>query len=146
MLAGPHEFDHKGKTYTVSLITQNVKLAFEKGLFARAKRAALELRDLLSPEDYLAHVKALNDDYISGQYAFESERGLAAVSTISGMVLLTSLLFGCPEDEVVPILTERKDEVIGLIQMIFKESFPGTDKEGSNAATAAPDPEKAKNG
>src|SRR5581483_7298486 len=123
-LATPHEFAHKGKTYSVSLITQNVKAAFEKRLFGRAREAASAMRDLMSTEDYRQHLKALNDDYIAGQNAFESERGIKAVQTINGMVSLCSLLFDIDEQEMLKIIVERKEEVTSLVNLIFKESFP----------------------
>ena len=123
-LGTPHEFTHKGKTYQVSLITQNIKAAFEKRLFARAKEAALTMRDLMTTEDYRQHLKFLNDDYIAGQYAFESDRGIKAVQTINGMVSLCSLLFNVDEQEMLKIIVERKEEVTSLVNLIFKESFP----------------------
>jgi|ERR1019366_1168180 hypothetical protein len=128
-LGTPHEFQHKGKTYHVSLITQAVKAGFEKRLFAKSKEAASTMRELMDKPDYLAHLKSLNDDYIAGEYAFESQRGLSAVKTVQGFVVLMSLLMGIDETEVLAIITERGDELQLLVRMIFLESFPGMEEE-----------------
>ena len=129
-LATPHEFIHKGKTYKVSLITQEIKAAFERRLFAKAKEAARELKSLMTSEEYQAHLRKLNDEYITGDYAFVSERGLAHIKTVPGMVMLCSLLFDCEEMELIRLVNERQDDVMALIQLVIKGPFP-TPEDGS---------------
>ncbi len=120
----PHEFVHRNKTYSVQLITQAVKAGYEKKFFARAKEAAAAMRELMDKADYSKHLKELNDDYISGAYAFESPKGLAALQTVSGMLILCSLLFGCDETELLQLVNERREEVTSLIELLIRESFP----------------------
>src|SRR5581483_777209 len=122
-VGGGLTFAHKDKTYTVSLITQKVKAAFEKAQFGRAREAALALKDLMDRGEYLAHLKQLNDDYISGAYGLDSERGLNFAQTTNGSILLCSLLFGVSEDEMAQLLLEAKDEITQLMSLVIKQSF-----------------------
>ena len=135
-LGGTHEFIHKGKVYRVSLITQAIKAAYEDRLFAKAKEAALAMRQLMPREDYQAHLRQLNDDYIKGEYAFESARGLEVMQKVPGTVMLCSLLFGIDEMEVLKLVQERQEEVTSLLQLIIKESFP----QGEEGETVEFDP------
>ena len=123
-LGGTHEFRHKDKVYRVSGITQEVKAEFGKRLFARAREAAAEMRELMTPKEYADHLKALSDDYISGEYAFESQRGINAIKTITGMTLLCSLLFSVGEDEMLKVIVEREQDIAALLKVLFVEAFP----------------------
>lgn len=144
LLGGTHVFTHNGADYEVSPITQKVKLDFERRLFGRAKEAALALRECMDKEEYSQHLKKLNDDYIAGEYAFESNRGMEAIKTISGMVLLSSLLFGVDEATMLRLVSERKEEVASLITVVIKESFPGSAKPQDAVLTVEPDGAKKK--
>jgi len=124
-LAKPHVFEHKGRKYKVSLINQDIKLKWEQAMFQRAKDAALGMRDLMTPADYRAHLKQLNDDYISGNYGMDSVMGMKAMQTPQGGLLLVSLLFGVDSTEAICLISERQADVIALLQVIMHESFPG---------------------
>lgn len=122
--AVPHQFFHKEKTYKVSLITQAVKLAYERHLYGKAKEAAAGMRELMNGEEYRQHLKELNDSYIMGEYAFESKRGLEYMQTAPGVLALASLLFDTDEMTLMKLVGERPDDVSSLIQLLVKESFP----------------------
>jgi len=129
-LAAPHEFVHKDKIYKVSLINQAIKLKYEQAMFARAKEAALVMRDLMDASQYRDHLKQLNDDYISGAYGMDSPRGLETLKSTWGGVTLIALLFGIDNHEAVKLLTERKDDVTALLEVVLHESFPAV-QEGA---------------
>lgn len=135
-VGGGFEFKQKDKTYHVSLITQKIKAAFEKAQFNRARDAALALKDLMTRDEYLDHLKALNDDFISGAYGLESERGMTFAQSSNGSIVLSSLLFNISEDEMVKLLLECRDEITQLLSLVIKESF-GTLDENSLSGSAA---------
>lgn len=120
----PHQITHDGKTYTVGLVTQEVKIAFERKLFAQARDAALALKECMTPDEYRQHLKTLNDDYISGKYALESERAVSLLQTPKGCLLLCGLLIGADETELLRLLVRRKDEVTAMLEVVLRESFP----------------------
>lgn len=122
---GPrYEFPYKGEVYRVSLVTQQVKVAYEKRLFARAKAVAREMRDLLTPREYRKHLKQLNDDYIAGEYAFMSLRGMKAMKSVESMTYLVSLLFGISEEKALGLTADATEEVEALLDVVLRESFP----------------------
>lgn len=137
ILGGSHDFTHRGKTYKVGLINQEVKNALEKQLFSQARDAARELRDCMSREEYRDHLANLNKDYIEGEFAFESRRCRKYIRTVPGMLALTAMLWGCPRDEMFLIMKERREEVTALLEVIFKESFVITDEEMAQAKAEA---------
>jgi len=127
-LAKPHVFEHKGRKYKVSLVNQKIKLQYEQAMFARAKEAAIVMKELMSGDDYRAHLKQLNDDYLIGAYGMDSERGLQTLKSTWGGITLIALLFGVDNHEAVQLLTERKDDVTALLQVILHESFPAMEE------------------
>lgn len=132
----PHEFVHKGKTYQVRHVDQEVKAAFEKRLFGKAKEAALLLKECMTADEYREHLKKLNDDYIAGEYALESSRAIAMLGRDHGGLLLISLLLGVPEMEALRLLAERKDDLAGVLALVVRESFPTPEEEGGADAAS----------
>lgn len=123
VLGGTHPFEYRGTTYAVQMVSQDAKLAFARRLFQRARDAARELRPCMDREEYQAHLKALNDAYLAGEYDFESPRGQAALKTTSGMLSLCALLWQVDEHEMMLILKARPAEVSALLAVILRESF-----------------------
>jgi hypothetical protein len=109
----------------VRLIDQAVKAAFARTLLARAREAARELRDLMTAEEWSAHLERLNRDYIAGHYGILSPRGREILASEEGPLILGPLLFGCSEDEFFALLLARKEEVASLLKLVIHESFPG---------------------
>jgi len=119
-----HEFEHNGKVYQVSLITQEIKAKYEKAFFRRNRDCLLDMKEILTPEEYQTQVTKLQDDYMTGKFAFESEQGLDFMKQQAGASLIVQLLFNCTEEEVIKLLLERQEDVTNLITLIAKESFP----------------------
>lgn len=128
MLGGTHPFEHDGKIYNVKAITQDVKVAFEKSLFFKAKDAALALRDLMDREQYAAHLDKMNNDYLSGKYRFDSKRGKSALQG-NGLFVLLAMLFEVDEQTMMRIAKDKAQEVVALFRLITKESFGLTEDE-----------------
>jgi hypothetical protein len=134
ILGGHHNFVHRKKTYRVGMVDQNAKLAYERWLFQRARDVARDLRVCMTAEQYAAHLKELNDAYLEGEYAFESERGRKSLGTFKGMLSICSILWGCDEAEMLLLIKERSEDVSSLLAVVLRESFAMTDEEIARAA------------
>lgn len=143
LLGGKHTFEHNGRRYEVSLITQAVKIKFEQALFARAKAAAREIKDLMDAPGYAAHLKALNDSYISGDYCLESEGGLAFLRSTTGSLTVIGLIFNVDETEALTLLQEREEDVVNLLRLVLCESFPKFKEAAEQAEKEAKEGAKA---
>ena len=146
-----HTIDWNGKTYRLRLIDQVVKSAFEKARLAKAKEALATLKDVLTPEEYNARLDAKIKQYEAGEMEIFSEEGMAFIKTMPGMRLLLSLMIDCEANELMGLLLARKEELIPLISLILRESFPGiemtqqteqavSDGSASESKTRAPVP------
>ena len=125
-----HELTHKGKTYKVRPVTQAVKAEFEKKLWAKARECAKDMRECMTTEEYAAHLKKLNDDYLQGAYSFEGEVGQKTLVSNAGVLSLASLLFGLDEMATMKLLGEAKEDVVALLKVICQESFPDVAQTG----------------
>lgn len=121
----PHQIEHNGKTYTLSLIDQRVQGAFEKRLFEKAKTAEIAFGDCVTPEQLDARLNKLRDSYLAGDFSMISPRGLTFMKSMAGIVFMASLLIGCDEREVMGLMLAKTDELKRLIRLIISESFPG---------------------
>jgi len=129
LIGGHHEFCHKGKTYRVRLIDQEVKDIFEKKMFAHAKECAKNIKDLMTEGEYAEHVHRIREDYMDGKFSLETERGVEFIKNRKGAVLLVSLLFGVTEHEALNLMVERHADVAELLKVVFKESYPVMESE-----------------
>ena len=123
----PHLIEHDGVTYHCRLIDQHVQAAFAKALLARAKTAAGELRELMNATEWLAYLRGLNEEYLRGEFALLSPRGLAVLGGTDGQLLLASLLFEVPALDLLGLFAGRGPEVAELMRTVFRESFPHVD-------------------
>lgn len=131
-----HVLTVNGKTYTLSLITQGVKVAYEKRLFHKARMALSEVRAFVDKDYYENRMDELIHDYKTGGFAIESEYGQTMMKSASGVLLLLSLLMGerkgddivpLPESEVTMVLVSAETELLSMLSAIVSESFPGID-------------------
>lgn len=149
--AGPkHRLTANGKTYPVGLITQAVKVAYEKELYHRARRALADVRAITDKDHYERRLDTLIDRYDAGYYAMESDHGRAVFGTPTGTLLMVSLLLGAtaangditplPETEAMNVLMAAPEEAASLLKLVIKESFPDLPPEPDAAPgdTAGP--------
>lgn len=124
--AGPaYTLTHDGKTYTVRLIDQGVKVAFEKALFERARQAAVSCKDLYSPEAFAARLDQISEAKAVGEYELLSPRGLRLMQTLPGVQLLLSLMLDTDDAIISAIVASQPAEVKSLVKVVLRESFPG---------------------
>jgi hypothetical protein len=137
--APKHTISANGKTYSVGLVTQAVKIAFEKALFQKAREGCKALREDLDPDQYLSLMEKLAKAYEDGDFAMEGSRGKKAIQSPQGAVLILSLLMGCDAQEVLQALLSNESEVLTVFRVVMKESFPGVKfEETPNAPKVQP--------
>ena len=134
-----HSFDFEGKVYEVRYLDKKIKDAFEKNMFKRARDLEAIMYDDgngdVSLEQYQQNLLAINDKFLRGDYAFESENGQAFLVTPAGNLYFTSLMCGCSQEEMIRILTVKGTEVASLLKLVLEESFPQV-KKGKNPKNA----------
>lgn len=136
--APKHTIKANGKVYSVGLVTQEVKVAYEKALYARAREGVREMKTDLDKDDYAEMFQTLADRYEAGEFALEGERGRKALNSPRGSLLLLSILMNVDEMEVIRIVSENEEEVNSVFKAVIKESFPGSRFEEPEAPKAPP--------
>lgn len=126
-----HPFKVRGKDYSIGLITQDIKVAFAKSVYAKAREGVASLRSDMDKDDYLAMLAKLADEYTLGEFAMEGKRGQAFLLKPLGRIVLLSLLLGVNEHEAMRILVDEDAaaEIQVLLRTVMKESFPGIKDE-----------------
>lgn len=132
--APKHTIEANGKTYEVGLITQAVKVGYEKRLYQHAKDAVTALRRDMDSEEYVGMLTKLTDAYEEGQFALEGQRGMKAIQSAKGSLILVSLLTGADEIEVMNAVSAKPQEFATVIDTVIKESFPGAKVERAGPA------------
>jgi hypothetical protein len=130
----PHTIEHAGRTFRVRLIDLSVQTAFSRALLARARDVARELRELMTPDEFSAHLMALNADYVRGGYGLISPRGLEVISKPEGMLLLAGLIFDAGPFDLAGLFKARPEECTALVNLVVRESFPGIDWDAAGRA------------
>lgn len=127
-----------GKKYAIGLVTQNIKIAYEKELFRQARETLASMRPLYDREAYNDRLDALvkkNDD---GHFSLGGEFSKAAMGRPRGAIMLLSLLMGTtvskpngeiditpfPEWELMKLVAAAPDEVDTILKVVIRESFP----------------------
>lgn len=140
--APKHNLICKGVKYPVSLITQAVKVAYERALYEKARTALADIKPIVDKDYYERRMDALVERYESGGFAMESEFGQKALTKPGGSILLLSILLGIPaksattgepiiipmpELDVVNIVSQAPEETALVFKTVVAESFPGVD-------------------
>lgn len=113
-----------GKTYTMGLITQAAKVAFEKALFNKAREAARMMKEDWGDE-YGAKLDELSEKFQEGEFSLEGARGQKSLGKPWGVVMMLSILLGVDQQETMKLMTTHSDELVSLFKLVVKESFPG---------------------
>jgi hypothetical protein len=148
--APKHRIECNGKVDPVGLVTQGVKVAYERALYEKARAALAGVRRDVDKDYYERRMDALVEKYQDGSFAMESEFGRKALQKPGGSILLLSLLMGTtgpdgvtplPELEVITLVSQKPEEVGAVFKTVIAESFPGVDVEKIAAdLEAAPGP------
>lgn len=128
-LNGKYTFKDGDDTYEVSLVTMKIKNEFAKALFIKARDGLILLKDALTKQEYMEHLFALNEEYMAGGFDTDSERGQAAMQSESGVLLMSSLLFGTTEEKMIDLFVRKEVEVMTIMKLVLKESRGLTDEQ-----------------
>lgn len=128
----PHKIAHDGKTYSFYLLDQVRKSALEKRLYQNAREGVYVDRDHLTSEEYCSRLDAVREKYELGEYGFFGARAQAVLQTPKGVVMLLEVVTGESEDELVPLLAARQEEVNVLLKTVLEESFKRPRKAPAN--------------
>lgn len=125
-----------GKVYSIGHITQSVKGEFENWLKGRARAELLAMKPHLSADEWREEWRNYQDGVTTGEYAFYSELGQAALSSPGGVLFLASRLFVCDTDEMESLMLRHGDAVQALMDEIAAESAPRPKRKPEGNAPA----------
>lgn len=125
----PFKLILKNKTYNVGLINQDVKVAYEKDLYAKSIESVSAMRAHLAADDYKGMMQELASRFTRGDFAMEGKEGKELFNTPRGVLLITSLLLGVDGAEAMRVMMEDEAQVLAVIQSVMSESFPGVSFE-----------------
>lgn len=123
--APAHRISHNGQVFEFRLIDQAAKAEWEKRLYERAVAAVPRLAGMKPAGWKENKLVELDDEFLSGGFAFLGERSAKALKTVEGMGLLLSILTGKDLNELTPLLVAKTAEIKALLHLILRESFPG---------------------
>lgn len=121
----PHQIAHDGTTYPFHLLDQKRKNALEKRLYQQAREAVYVDREHMTSEQYVERLDRVREAYEAGEYAFFGARAQKAIQSPKGALLLLEIITDRTEDELLPLLTGRPEEVNLLLRTVLDESFKG---------------------
>ena len=127
----PYTIQHNGKTFEASLLTQKKKDVFAETMKARAVATAVSARKYLADDEYQKHYDAAMDRVNSGAYDFHSEFTEKALKTPGGILLLSCVLFGVGEADMVELFRHHRDEVRATLDAVLRESNAQADPPGA---------------
>lgn len=114
-----------GVRYTFRLIDQKALDEFQKRVYEMWKDAAFLTKEMISEELYLKRLDEASDRYIEGEFSFFSPRGKKYLATVPGILFLLSLISDCDMPQLVGLMTGKGPEMMNLLRLIIRESFPG---------------------
>jgi hypothetical protein len=132
IVVGTHEFKWHDKVYNVKPVDYKVKAEFERKQFARARDAVLLLKTFIPLDEYEKRLDRISDDFVRGEYALESTKGLEFAKSNKGVLMLCAMLFDVDEETMTHILMDSQTEVVSLVKTIIAESFGTTDDVDSS--------------
>lgn len=127
--------EYNGHKYYLGHITNRVRDSFAKNGLQRAMQAETLLKEARTPEDYSRRLDAIADKYRRGEFGILSFGGLAYFATIQGVqFLLTEIIQDeagekVSEDTAFALIVNFKTEIMSIVRLVFKESFPGLDMD-----------------
>lgn len=127
----PHQITHEDRTYTFHLLCQVRKNALEKRLYQNAREAVYVDRDHMTSEQYVERLDRVREAYEAGEYSFFGARAAKVLQSPAGVLLLLEIITGESQDDLVPLLTARPEEVNTLVKTVMDESFKQVKKKAA---------------
>lgn len=137
--AGGISFEHGGRTYSVSLVTQDIKSLLEKRLTDKALTVLERFRDILPAKEFAEESRELFREVKAGRYAFHGDLCQAALSGPESVFFFASML-GISEAELEKLVNEAGPKILAAIAHARALSESSREGDSKNAAAAAPSP------
>lgn len=132
--APPHVIEHGGRRYVIPhALDVGDLLAIEQELYQRAIGSLALQKSAMDPEDYRAELKALREKYDAGEFGFEQEGTQAVLKTRKGAMLFLAHVLKASEAELIPLLMDKGDELLSVLESVTKATFPDEGKAGPKA-------------
>lgn len=133
--APKHHISYNGVSYPVMLVTQGVKVAYEKALFQKVRDGLAQIRETVDKDYYEKKMDKLVDRYEEGEFAMESEYGKKTLGKPGGSLMLLGIILGKkqPDGDIIPmpqldvmnLIAAKPEEVAAVFRAVIIESFPG---------------------
>lgn len=122
-IVGNHQFTSGGKTYNLKPLNHQVQADFERKMFGRAR----DLAKLIKEDDvkeYSRLMQRIQDDYMLGNFGFETAKGQELLKSPMGVITLIGLMCDVEKDEVLKLLSSpEKDEISSLVKTQIMDSL-----------------------
>lgn len=123
LTATPHKIVFGDKVYQCSHLTQEKKAEFAAWMKKQANRALADYRrDTGDADGWRELARELKEESESGKYCFHSEKSVKALQTPAGVLALSAILFGVPEEEMIKLTLAHSAEVQSILQVVLAES------------------------
>lgn len=129
--AAPLEFEHAGRVYRATPVTQEVKTRVERWLRKLAYEDLYAQREDLPAEMYQDALASLQIN--RARYAYLGEVFMKELPTERGAVGLTAILLQATEEEARRLIEERPADTQAMVQELILTSMP---REAEQAARA----------
>jgi len=120
--ATPHTIEFKGKRYSFKPITVGLLEEMETTHFEQSKKRLKDMRDVLDKDTFVKKGLELYDDYDAGEFGFFSARGQKWARSPAGAMLIMKLALGVGDEELLPLVLSRGQELMQLMQLVLKEA------------------------
>jgi hypothetical protein len=111
-----------GKVYEFSHLTLAKQAEFERENFRQHRERLRELREDYGEAEYLTRLDGLRERYERHEFRFEAT--FLENKTLPLILLLLRVLTGATEEELWSLLAAESGEVLRLVALVVKESFP----------------------
>lgn len=123
LIGANHKLQIGEETIELKPVTLEVEAEFEQRLLAKTKASLATMKTIVTPDEYIQLLKAITDSYALGQYKLLSTKGLEAIQTIDGLLILGSILTGKPEKDVLKLVKEHGAEFGASISAVLSDSL-----------------------
>jgi len=118
----PHGIDWKGERYHFQPLAFALLEKFEVEHFELAKKRLQAMKGLYSAAAFDKKADALYELYDAGDFGFLSAKGQQWAKTPAGAACLVRLSLGISDEELVPLILAKGDEIKRTMDLLLREA------------------------
>jgi len=118
----PHSLEFRGRRYHFKPVTFGLMETLEVEHFHQAKERLRAMKDVLDLDTYNKKALDLYEQYSAGEFGFLAERGQRWVKSPAGAACLLKLSLGIGDEELMPLILQRGEEIKRLMEVVLKEA------------------------